>query len=89
MTEYLEERAPIMEYDGGLPREQAEKQARRALRVYEYRLTDNPETWLAKIDPGSNLETATTYLHRRYGARLIEVREWKRQALADDSEIER
>src|SRR3989344_9161898 len=41
IREHLEERAAIQEYDGGLPRERAEEQARSALRVYEYRLGDN------------------------------------------------
>ena len=75
--EHLEERAAIMEYDGGLPRKQAEHEARRALRVFHYRLTDNPESSLVLISPGCDLDEATKSLQVRFGERLIDVKEYK------------
>ena len=77
VTEYLEERAAIMEYDGGLPREQAEAEARRALRVYEYRLVDNPDAWLVMIAPSCDLGQANMTCYNKFGSdRVIAVREY-------------
>ena len=73
IAEHLAERAAIQEYDGGLTREQAEAEARRTLRVFEYRLTDKPDTWLVLIGPGCDLIEATESLRGRFGKRLIEV----------------
>ena len=78
IREHLEERAAIMEYDGGLPREQAEHEARRALRVFHYRLTDNPKSSLVLILPGCDLNEATKRLHVRFGERLVDVKEYER-----------
>jgi hypothetical protein len=78
ITEHLEERAAIMEYDGGLSREKAEIEARKALRVFHYRLTDNPVSSLVLISPGCDLDEATKSLQVRFGKRLIDVQEYKR-----------
>jgi hypothetical protein len=73
IQEHLEERAAIMEYDGGLTRKQAETEARRNMRVYEYRLTDSPDSRLTMIAPGCDLEEARESLHKRFGDRLLDV----------------
>ena len=78
IREHFEERAAIQEYDGGLPRERAEAQARSALRVYEYRLSDNgPDgPWLILLAPGCDLAEAERSLRNRFGAdRVLAVRE--------------
>jgi len=74
IREHLEERAAIMEYDGGLSREKAETEARKALRVFEYKLTDNPDAWLVLIAPGCELEEARENLSGRFGSRFLDVR---------------
>ena len=74
IREHLEERAAIQEYDGGLTRKQAEAEARRALRVYEYKLTDNPDAWLVLIAPGCDLEETRENLRGRFGSRLLDIR---------------
>lgn len=81
ICEHLEERAAIQEYDSGLPRERAEAQAKAALRVYEYRLTDNgPDgPWLILLAPGCDLAEAERSLKNRFGAgRVLTVRERNR-----------
>jgi len=80
IAEHLTERAAIQEYDGGLTREQAESEARRALRVFQYRLTDNPDAWLVMIAPGCNLGEVQENLRQRFGKRLIETCEYKATA---------
>ena len=78
IREHLEERAAIQEYDGGLTRKQAEIEARRTLRVFEYRLTDNPDSWLVLIAPGCGLSEAARTCHKTFGAdRVLDVREYK------------
>ena len=78
IREHLAERAAIQEYDGGLTRKQAEAEARRALRVYEYRLTDNPDAWLVMIAPGCDLEQAIRTCHNKFGPeRVLEVLVYK------------
>jgi len=74
IREHLEERAAIMEYDGGLPRDKAETEARRTLRVFEYKLADNPGAWLVLIAPGCELDEARESLRRRFGSRFLDVR---------------
>jgi hypothetical protein len=73
IREHLEERAAIQEYDGGLTRKQAETKARRNMRVYQYRLTDSPESRLIMIAPGCDLEEARENLCKRFGDRLLDV----------------
>jgi hypothetical protein len=78
IQEHLDERSAIMEYDGGLTREQAEAEAQRALRVFHYRLTDNPGAWLVLIAPGCDLGQATKICHNTFGSeRVMEVRVYK------------
>ncbi len=72
IREALEERASIQEYDGGLIRADAEREARAALRVYRYRLTTS-KGWCTLIAPGWDLEDAERDLRGRYGDRLVEV----------------
>ena len=88
IREHLAERAAIQEYDGGLTREQAEAEARKALRVYRYRLRDVPGGDLILIAPGDSLAEATEGLRARFGKRLVDVTayEFERHTLADDSE---
>jgi hypothetical protein len=74
IAEHLAERAAIQEYDGGLTRKQAEAEARRALRVFEYRLTENPDSWLVLIAPGCDLDEARESLRQRFGNRLLDTR---------------
>jgi hypothetical protein len=76
IREAIEERAAIREFDGGESRQVAEREARSAMRVYRYRLTDRPDTWLTMIAPGCDPDEARRSLALRFGAeRLIEVRE--------------
>lgn len=74
IAEHMAERAAIQEYDGGLTRKQAQREARRTLRVYEYRLIDNPDTWLVLIAPGCDLVEAQQGLRDRFGSRLLDTR---------------
>jgi hypothetical protein len=74
IAEHLAERAAIHEYDGGLTRKQAEIEARRTLRVFEYQLTDNPDSWLVLIAPGCDLAEARRNLRARFGSRLLDAR---------------
>ena len=71
IAEHLAERAAIMEYDGGLPREQAEAEARRITHAYRYKLHGNSGggTYITSGD----LEAARAALLKRYGDRLALV----------------
>ncbi|NCA70191.1 MAG: hypothetical protein EOM91_08785 [Sphingobacteriia bacterium] len=63
-----------MEYDGSLPRQQAEDQATRDMRVYRYRVADHPYVELTLIAPGCDLDEARATLIWRFGAdRVIEI----------------
>lgn len=73
--ELIEERAAIQEHDGGCLRSCAESEARAAMRVYRYRVTDQPQTWLTMLAPGHDLEQARHVLTLKFGQRLLEVRE--------------
>lgn len=75
IREQIEERAAIMEYDGGLSRKDAEQQAARATRAYCYRVIDKPDRELWVIMPNTGLAGATASLKERYGDRLITVYE--------------
>ena len=81
MQEAIEERAAIRQFDGGEPCEVAEQQARAAMRVYQYRITDKPTSWLTLIAPGCDLDEAHRLLAWRFGGRLIEVIEHRAAAL--------
>lgn len=73
IREQIEERAAIMEYDGGLPRHDAEQAATRAIRVYCYRTTEKPEAELTVIMPNTELDEATANLKNRLGDKLLSV----------------
>jgi hypothetical protein len=75
IEEAIEERAAIREHDGGESRETAEREARSAMRVYRYRVTDKPDTWLTMIAPGCDLADAQHTLELRFPGRLLEVQE--------------
>ena len=76
VREAIEERAAIQEFDGGMSRSEAESAARAAMRVYEYRVTDSPGSWLLLIAPRRELDEARRIVEGRFGAkRIIDVRE--------------
>ncbi len=78
IREAIEERAAIREFEAGEPRAVADQQAASAMKVFRFRLTDRPGTWLTMLAPGCDLEQARRDLVLRFGeARLIEVRESK------------
>ena len=77
IKEQLEERAAIMEYDGGLPRKEAEKATLSSLRVYAYRLKENSEKEPVMITHNTDLEEAMRILDLKYGERLLMVTERK------------
>jgi hypothetical protein len=70
----IDERAAIGELDGGEPRAVAEREARSAIRVYQYRITDKPTSWLTLIAPGCDLEEARRIVTNQFGAaRVLDV----------------
>jgi len=74
VQEAIDERAAIRELDGGEPRAIAEREARSAMRVYQYRITDKPTSWLTLIAPGCDLEEARRIVTNQFGAaRVLEV----------------
>ncbi|MDO9048990.1 MAG: hypothetical protein Q7U66_14820 [Methylobacter sp.] len=73
IREQIEERAAIMEYDGGLTRRDAEAAATAAIRVYCYRMKDKPTTELTVIMPGTELTEALEKMRNKYGDRLLDV----------------
>lgn len=74
IREAIQERATIVEFDAGQPRTAAEEQARSAMRVYRYRLSDKAETWLTCLAPGRDLDQVHHDLALRFGAaRLVDV----------------
>lgn len=75
IAEHLAERSAIQEFDGRLTRQEAESDARRNLRVFEYRLMDAPKSWLILIAPGYTFAEAAASLGDRFGTRLLEVRQ--------------
>jgi len=83
IREHFEERAAIREHDGGEPREKAEAEARKSMRVYEFKLSDNPSVWLTYLAPGVGLSEAEQSLRLRYPERLISVREHKYRTTRD------
>jgi hypothetical protein len=77
IREHLAERAAIQEHDGGFSRVRAEELARSAMRVYRYRLTDNPAQWMIMIAPGCDLAAAKRAMEARFGSeRVVEVVTW-------------
>lgn len=77
IQEQLDERAAIMQFDGGLTRPEAERQAKSNMRVFHYRITDKPDSWLMMIAPGCQLTEVRRSLKSRFRERLIEVKEYQ------------
>lgn len=77
IQEHLDERAAIMEFDGGLTRDQAESEARKTLRIYEYRLK-GCKNWMVKISPGCSLEEARKSCELTFGVLFKEIRPYRR-----------
>lgn len=75
IREQIEERAAIMEYDGGLSRQEAEQAAAAAIRVYCYRVKEKPNSELVAIMPNTELNEAYENLRLKYGDRLLTVYE--------------
>jgi len=74
IAEAVRERAAIQEYDGALARGEAERRARTAMRVFRYRLVDDPDQWVVLIAPGCDLTDAECCCRNRFGpGRVIEV----------------
>lgn len=75
ILEYFEERAAIMEFDGGLSRAKAEQAATQTIRVYCYRVKDKPSAVLTVLMPNTELDEAYQKLKLMYGDRLLNVYE--------------
>ena len=75
IREQIEERAAIMEYDGGLSRHDAERAAVKAIRVFCYRVREKPDSELVAIMPNTSLAEAHESLSLRYGDKLLAVYE--------------
>jgi hypothetical protein len=73
IREAIEERAAIMEFDGGLSRANADIAAAKSMRVYCYRVTDKPNSELTVIMPSTELDEAEVKLREKYGDRLLSV----------------
>lgn len=76
--EYFDERAAIIEYDGGMPRPEAEHRATR--RVFEYRLADQPGRWLTVLGAldWASVDDARAALARQFGTeRVVDVRRYR------------
>ncbi len=73
IREAIEERAAIMEFDGGLHRADADVAAAKSMRVYCYRVTDKPKSLLTANMPDKTLDDAKEILRNKYGGRLISV----------------
>jgi hypothetical protein len=71
IREVLEERAAIREFEGGEDRATAEREARRAMRVFQYRLTDKPASWLILICPGCDLGEARRSVESTFGPERV------------------
>jgi hypothetical protein len=87
IADHLCERAAILEFEAGAPREQAEAEARRNMQAYLYRLREMPRTHLIMIAPGTSLDEAWEGLRLRFGARLIDVKPYGTPA-TDNTEEE-
>ncbi len=72
IQEAIDERAAIREYEAGEPRCVAEHEARKAMRVYRYRLTTS-KGWCTLVAPGWSPEDAERDLRGRYEERFIEL----------------
>jgi|AACY02.2.fsa_nt_gi hypothetical protein len=78
IAEVISERAGIMEFDGKLPRSEAEHAAAAIMRVYRLLIgmEDGPPRWVTMLAPGCTLAEAERDARLRFGEqRVIEVRE--------------
>jgi hypothetical protein len=74
IQEAIAERAAIREFDGGESRAVAEGEVRSAMRVYQYRITNQPGSWLTLIAPGCDLAEARRIVANRFcAARLLDL----------------
>lgn len=71
IAEAIEERAAIREFEAGEGRQEADQAAKAAMRVYRYRLTDNPDLWRTLIAPGADLPEARRTLQHQFGASKV------------------
>jgi hypothetical protein len=73
IREQIEERAAIMEFDGGLSRADADVAATRSINVFLYRTTEKPNSELTVIMGDTNLDEAIEKLKNQFGDKLISV----------------
>ena len=73
IRERTEERSAIMEFDGGLSRQDADVAAAKSMRVYCYRVKSKPNSELTVIMPNTELPEAIEKLKEKYGDRLLSV----------------
>jgi hypothetical protein len=73
IRERTEERSAIMEFDGGLSRQDADVAAAKSMRVYCYRVKSKPNSELTVIMPNTELSEAIEKLKEKYGDRLLSV----------------
>ncbi len=73
IREQIEERAAIMEFDGGLSRADADIAAARSINVYCYRTTEKPSSELTVIMANTTLDEANVKLKEMFGDKLISV----------------
>jgi hypothetical protein len=74
LREALDERAAIMEFDGGLPRPEAETQAVRLMRVYRVRVAmgeNEPDRWTVMLAPGCDLPEAQHAAALQFGPERV------------------
>ena len=71
--EAIEERVTCRTFDGGASGKAAAERPPSSMRVYRYRLLDNPDTWLTMIAPDCDLEEARRSLALRFGERRTAV----------------
>jgi|GEM_PF-1834169 len=77
IKEHLDERAAIQQFDGGLSQSEAERQAESNMRVFHYRITDYPDSWMVMIAPGCDLDEAKRTVNAKFGNdRVIDIREY-------------
>lgn len=72
--EAIEEKAAILEYEAGMPRQQAEKRAPGAVGAFNYVLADCPGKVFTMLSPGSSLAEARRLIEHQYGVdRVVDV----------------
>lgn len=80
IREALDERAAIREFEGGEPREIAEREARVAMRIFDALVAmpagdPSPARWVTLLLPGCDLAQAQATAAWRFPGRVLEVRE--------------